>query len=183
MRGGDEMGSAEVLRTIFDNISSPVLLIDRNYTVVEANRAALTHVCQRGVDTTGRSCFKITHALDKPCWHLEDVVCPVKEAFETRKRVHTIHRHRIEDELFVEELVATPLDEVTGEVNYVIEEFRDITELLELREGILPICASCQKIRNNKGRWFRVEEYIHDHTGADFSHSFCPECFSRQSRE
>ena len=45
------MGSAEVLRTIFDNISSPVLLIDRNYTVVEANRAALSHVCQRGIDT------------------------------------------------------------------------------------------------------------------------------------
>lgn len=177
------MGSAEILRTIFDNVSFPVLLIDRNYTVVKANRAAVAHVCQRGVDTNSRSCFKLTHALDEPCWLLEDLVCPVKEAFETRKRVHAIHRHRIEGELFVEELVATPLDEVTGEVNYVIEEFRDITELLELREGILPICASCKKIRNNKGLWLRVEEYIHDHTGADFSHSFCPDCFSRQSRE
>ena len=177
------MKSTDILRTIFDNVSFPVLLIDRDYKIVEANRAALTHVCQRGVDTTGRSCFKITHALENPCWHAEGVVCPVKEAFETRKRVHAIHKHRINGDLFVEELVATPLDEVTGEVNYVIEEFRDITELLGLREGILPICASCKKIRNNEGEWFRVEEYIHDHTGADFSHSFCPECFRQQSRE
>jgi PAS domain-containing protein len=177
------MGSKEILRTIFDNVSFPVLLIDRNYTVVEANRAALAHVCRRGIDTTGHSCFKMTHALEQPCWHAAGVVCPVKEAFEMRKRVHAIHRHRIQDELFVEEIVATPLDEVTGEVNYVIEEFRDITELLELREGILPICASCKKIRSNKGSWCRVEEYIHDHTGADFSHSLCPECFRRHFRE
>jgi len=101
----------------------------------------------------------------------------VKAAFEARKRVHAIHRHQIADELYIEEIVATPLDEVTGEVNYVIEEFRDITELLELKQGILPICASCKKIRSHKGNWYRIEEYIHDHTGADFSHSLCPECF------
>ena len=77
------MKSIDILRTIFDNVSFPVLLIDRDYKIVEANRAALSHVCQRGVDTTGRSCFKITHALERPCWHAEGVVCPVKEAFET----------------------------------------------------------------------------------------------------
>jgi PAS domain S-box-containing protein len=177
------MSSTDILRTIFDHVSFPVLLIDRDYQIVEANRAALSHVCRRGVDAIGRSCFEVTHALKNPCWHSEDIKCPVKEAFEMRKRVHAIHRHQIKDDLFIEEIIATPLDEVTGEVNYVIEEFRDITELLELREGILPICASCKKIRNVQGTWYRVEEYIHDHTGADFSHSLCPECFRRQLPE
>ena len=177
------MKSERILRTIFDNVSFPVLVIDRDYKIVEANRAALSHVCQRGVDVIGRSCFRVTHAQEEPCWHSGEVACPVKEAFDTRRRVHAIHRHRIKGELYIEEIVATPLDEVTGEVNYVIEEFRDITELLELREGILPICASCKKIRNNKGNWYRVEEYIHDHTGADFSHSLCPECFREHSPE
>ena len=171
------MKSSDIVRTIFDNVSFPVLLIDRDYKIVEANRAALSHVCRRGVEAIGESCFEVTHALEEPCWRSGEVVCPVKAAFKMRKRVHAIHRHQIADELFIEEIVATPLDEVTGEVNYVIEEFRDITELLELKEGILPICASCKKIRNKTGNWYSVEEYIHDHTGADFSHSLCPECF------
>jgi PAS domain S-box-containing protein len=177
------MKSSDFLRTIFDNVSFPVLLIDRDYRIVEANRAALLHVDRRGVDVMGQSCFKVTHAAEEPCWHSGEVACPVKEAFETRKRVHAIHRHQIRDKLLVEEIVATPLDEVSGEANYVVEEFRDITELLELREGILSICASCKKIRNSKGSWHRVEEYIHDHTGADFSHSFCPECFDENFPE
>ena len=177
------MKSSDLIRTIFDNISSPVLLIDREYRIVEANRAALAHVGRRETEVIGGCCFKVTHGEDKPCWHSDAVACPVKEAFEVRKRVHAIHKHQIKGGLFVEEIVATPLDEITGEVNYVVEEFRDITELLELREGILPICASCNKIRDGLGSWYRVEEYIHDRTGADFSHSLCPECFDQQYPE
>lgn len=171
------MKSSDLIRTIFDNISTPVLLIDRNYRICEANHAAVTHLNQREADVIGRSCFEITHAAEAPCWHSGKMVCPVKDAFEARKRRHAIHKHQVKGRVVVEEIVATPLDEVTGEVNYVVEEFRDITKLLELREGILSICASCKKIRGHEGNWYRVEEYIHDHTGADFSHSFCPECF------
>ncbi len=42
--------------------------------------------------------------------------------------------------------------------------------------GLLPICASCKKIRNDDGSWQQIEEYIHAHSEADFSHSICPEC-------
>jgi hypothetical protein len=42
--------------------------------------------------------------------------------------------------------------------------------------GLLPICASCQKIRNDKGYWDRIETYIQAHTEATFSHSLCPDC-------
>jgi hypothetical protein len=94
-----------------------------------------------------------------------------------------VHKHRIGDRLVVEEIVATPFDEGTGEVDYVIEEFRDITELLDLKQGFLSICSSCKKIRDEQGVWRRFEEYIHDHTGADFSHSFCDECYRRRFLE
>jgi hypothetical protein len=50
-----------------------------------------------------------------------------------------------------------------------------ITEIKQLR-GILPICASCKKIRNDKGEWKQIEVYIRDHSEADFSHGLCPEC-------
>jgi len=177
------MKSTDLVRKIFDNVSFPVQLIDRDYKIVEANRAAISHANQPGIDIIGRFCFKITHASDTPCWHSGEVTCPVKDAFELRKSVHTIHRHSIGDKIIIEEIVATPLDDGTGDVNYVIEEFRDITELLGLREGILPICASCKKIRSVRGNWHHIEEYIHEHTGADFSHSLCPECFRQRFPE
>ena len=43
-------------------------------------------------------------------------------------------------------------------------------------EGILPICASCKKIRDDKGSWQYVEEYVRDRSEAEFSHGICPEC-------
>ena len=42
--------------------------------------------------------------------------------------------------------------------------------------GLLPICASCKKIRDDKGYWNQIEAYIRDHSEADFSHGICPEC-------
>ena len=42
--------------------------------------------------------------------------------------------------------------------------------------GLLPICASCKKIRDDKGYWSQIESYIQNHSEAEFSHSICPEC-------
>lgn len=42
--------------------------------------------------------------------------------------------------------------------------------------GLIPICASCKNIRNDKGYWQRLETYVTDHTGAAFTHGLCPEC-------
>lgn len=50
-------------------------------------------------------------------------------------------------------------------------------------EGFLPICAKCKNIRDDKGFWYRVEEYIRDHSEAEFTHSLCPECAKELKRE
>lgn len=42
--------------------------------------------------------------------------------------------------------------------------------------GLLPICASCKKIRDDTGYWHQVEVYIRDHAEVDFSHGLCPGC-------
>jgi two-component system, response regulator PdtaR len=42
--------------------------------------------------------------------------------------------------------------------------------------GLLPICASCKKIRDNRGSWRQIEEYITTHSEAGFSHGICPQC-------
>lgn len=55
-------------------------------------------------------------------------------------------------------------------------------EIRTLR-GILPICASCKKIRDGEGYWQQVEVYLHEHTDADFTHSMCPTCAGRYMEE
>jgi hypothetical protein len=41
---------------------------------------------------------------------------------------------------------------------------------------LIPICAYCKKIRDDRGYWNILEDYIARHSEADFTHSFCPEC-------
>lgn len=51
-------------------------------------------------------------------------------------------------------------------------------EISTLR-GIIPICASCKKIRDDKGYWNQIESYIKEHSEAEFSHSICPDCLKK----
>jgi hypothetical protein len=53
---------------------------------------------------------------------------------------------------------------------------RELKKRVKLLEGILPICASCKKIRNEQGKYEKMETYISDHSEAEFSHGICPEC-------
>jgi PAS domain S-box-containing protein len=57
-------------------------------------------------------------------------------------------------------------------MNKLQEAFAHIREL----KGLLPICANCKKIRNDKGYWQGVEGYISEHTDATFTHGMCPDC-------
>ena len=57
----------------------------------------------------------------------------------------------------------------------ISERERALSEVKVL-SGLLPICASCKKIRDEDGRWAPVESYVRTHSQADFSHGLCPEC-------
>jgi AmiR/NasT family two-component response regulator len=49
-------------------------------------------------------------------------------------------------------------------------------EKVKTLHGLLPICAACKRIRNDKGYWQQVEDYVREHSDADFTHGICPEC-------
>jgi hypothetical protein len=57
-----------------------------------------------------------------------------------------------------------------------MKQLEKATSEVKTLSGLLPICASCKKICDDKGRWHQIEEYIHDRSEADFSHGICPEC-------
>ncbi|MCD6287823.1 MAG: GAF domain-containing protein [Candidatus Hydrogenedentes bacterium] len=58
----------------------------------------------------------------------------------------------------------------------LIEELQDALARIKTLRGLIPICASCKKIRDDKGYWNQIEQYIGEHSDAEFSHSLCPAC-------
>jgi len=65
------------------------------------------------------------------------------------------------------------------ERNKLILELQETLSEIKILKGIIPICASCKRIRDDKGYWNQVEAYIRDHSEADFSHSICPDCMKK----
>ncbi len=57
-----------------------------------------------------------------------------------------------------------------------IDELKDALAHVKQLQGIIPICAWCKKIRNDQDFWSSVEDYIGEHSQAEFSHSICPAC-------
>ncbi len=53
---------------------------------------------------------------------------------------------------------------------------RSLQRRVKILEGMLPICAYCKNIRNDKGEWERMEAYISRRSDAEFSHGICPSC-------
>lgn len=119
------------------------------------------------------------------------------------KVIGTGQRYSSSDEVFVRKdgtvfpisVISSPIfenDKVVG----VVTAFRDISEqqrlvrereelIVKLQEsldtiktlrGILPICASCKKIRDDQGYWNQIEDYFSTHSDIDFSHGICPDC-------
>lgn len=58
----------------------------------------------------------------------------------------------------------------------LITELKDAISKVKTLSGFLPICSNCKGIRDDKGYWNKIEEYIQKHSDADFTHSICPKC-------
>jgi len=72
-------------------------------------------------------------------------------------------------EVFKRKQAETQKEKLIIELNKALSEVRVLS-------GFLPICASCKKIRDDKGYWNQIEDYISEHSNALFSHGICPDC-------
>ncbi|MGR3220439.1 MAG: sensor with HAMP domain protein, partial [Candidatus Anammoxibacter sp.] len=70
----------------------------------------------------------------------------------------------------------TELSELNKQLQSEIAEREKAIAKVKILSGFLPICAGCKKIRDDDGYWNQIEEYIRDHSEAEFTHSMCPEC-------
>ncbi len=81
-----------------------------------------------------------------------------------------------------EQLILLAVEDITA--RRMAEEERDRIDLdrkealskIKRLAGLLPICASCKKIRDDEGYWKQIEAYISEHSEAEFTHSLCPDC-------
>ncbi len=58
-------------------------------------------------------------------------------------------------------------------------ELQDALSKVKTLRGLIPICASCKKVRSDKGCWQRLEVYLTEHTEAELTHGICPECLKQ----
>jgi PAS domain S-box-containing protein len=181
---------SEFLSSVLNAIPHPFYVIDAyTYEIVAANAAT-------GKEWEGKTCHQLTHRREVPCDEEHDL-CPLEMVREKREPVVVEHIHYdAEGRERTHEVHGYPIFDGSGEVMQMIEYLMDITprkeaekereELVKVLQealaevkrlsGLLPICASCKKVRDDKGYWEQVEIYVEKHTEAEFSHSICPEC-------
>jgi methyl-accepting chemotaxis protein len=75
--------------------------------------------------------------------------------------------------------MAQRLKQVEEEREKLIQPLRDALAKIKRLHGMLPICTSCKKIRDDKGYWNQLEAYIEEHSEAEFTHGFCPDCMKK----
>jgi PAS domain S-box-containing protein len=187
-------------RTLFENAGDAIFILDaegeKKGRIVDANRAAAQ---MHGYEVEELLKLNIA-ALDAPV-----------DARKMPRRVDRIIRegwikkelaHRRKDgTLFPVEISAGLLEleshkyifafdrDITERKKHeeqrekLISELRNALEKIRTLSGLLPICAWCKKIRDDRGYWKKVEEYLEEHSDAQFTHGICPECLKENSPE
>jgi PAS domain S-box/PAS domain S-box/PAS domain S-box/PAS domain S-box/PAS domain S-box len=68
---------------------------------------------------------------------------------------------------------------IEEEREHLIKKLQDALADVKTLSGLVPICANCKQIRDDKGFWTQVESYIQEHSQAQFSHGICPDCMKK----
>ncbi len=73
--------------------------------------------------------------------------------------------------------------DVTGQVEAQALRRQEHERELQHLRGLLPICCSCKRIKDDDGYWEQIERYLRAHAEVEFSHGYCPECAARFKQE
>ncbi len=183
--------SRATLESIFNN-AIPLCITDKNYQILRANEAYYEVFGGTPGQLSGQNCFDSRPG--RSC-HTED--CPLAKIMQGENEVvcDTVKQNDSgRERTFI--VTARPFLDADNNIIGIVESFQDISdrkfaeeikeELIEelqaaldevnLLSGFLPICASCKKIRDDKGYWNQIESYLKRHSGVEFSHGICPEC-------
>ena len=180
------------LENVLDS-SSPLCITNVDFEIVQANKAYM-EIWPKTSTKEGKG-IKCYESRPGALCHSDD--CPLHQVINGRNEV-TVEsaKYKTKEGTNTFLISARPFKDAEDNLIGVVESFQNISarikaenvkaELIdELQEaldrvnllgGLLPICASCKKIRDDKGYWNQIEIYIRDHSEAEFSHGICPDC-------
>jgi PAS domain-containing protein len=176
-----------ILTTVLDAIPSPILVVDDDVQIIGYNLAASQLLAQNPELVLRRRAGEILHCLhstEKPegCGHAAPCSdCPVRNSVNESVHGQRVVRKKARLQLVREGqsielyLLVTTAPFSHGDKPLVLLILEDISELMQLK-SILPICAHCKSIRNDKEYWQSIENYFKDHLDLDFTHGICPKC-------
>lgn len=104
---------------------------------------------------------------------IEEALRAARDSLEERVRERTAELLRTNERLTLE---VVEREKAEQELAKLVGELQEALTQVKTLSGLLPICASCKKIRDDRGYWTQVEVYVRDHSHAEFTHSICPEC-------
>ncbi len=162
--------SKDYVNAILTELVDALIVFDMDGRIVTANRGALELLGYSESDLLGRSIQLVVPAEDAALRPAGIAAAGKMRNYETT--------YRRADGSTVPVLFGASVLRSASAPPYIVSTGRDISELKTLR-GLIPICASCKKIRDDKGYWSQIELYIRAHSAAEFSHGICPECFER----
>lgn len=180
----------EFLSGLLDIIPALVLVVDDDVNILDANNTSVDFLKvpkDELVSRRGGDVMHCIHSLDSPggCGRGPDcskciIRNSVKEAVSGKKVVRkqtTFSYIKGYDTISIHILVtAAPLS--YNNKNMILLLLEDISELINLKK-LIPICASCKKIRQDKDYWQEVEVYFKSMIDVDFSHGICPDCMKK----
>jgi DNA-binding NtrC family response regulator len=171
--GLPDMSGLEVLKRVkADHPSIEAIILTGNASLESA------------IEATNKGAFSY---LRKP-FDVDQLILHIKRALEKQEAQAVIIRHSIDLEKINTELSRTNAElareiaerkRAEEEEERLILELREALASIKTLRGLLPICAHCKKIRNDKGKWEQMEVYIRDRSAADFSHGICPDCMRK----
>jgi len=188
------------LRNITSHLAEGIYVLDLHGKVTFMNPEAERLLGWTREELNDKGAHDLIHNRKADGTRLPLEACPMHNVVTNGKNYTSA------DEVFVRKdgtvfpiaVVTSPIWE-EGKVVSSVTAFRDITSQKELElersqlilayedalnniktlKGLVPICASCKKIRDDKGFWNQIEIFIQERTDAEFSHGICPDCAKR----
>ena len=184
-------------RAVFDSAGIGIAISALDGSLLECNPALERMLGYERGELQGQSLGRIAHPDDLALQrdHVRRVLAGAQtKGFSTERRFVRKDRRIVWGRI-----TATLVRDTKGNPQYGLGLVEDITErkaseqererlLSKVQEamanvktlsGFVPICSSCKKIRDDRGFWIQIEQYLAYHTGVQFSHGICPDCLKQ----
>ena len=183
------------LNSVINSTDDPIFVKDENHKWVLLNDACCRQIGRNRDVLIGKTDFDFhARAEAEEFWKTDALVLKTGETNLNRENVTypdgSVHVLSTKKSLVIDQetgrkyVVGVIRDKTAqaaleSEREKLIVDLQDALLRIKTLKGLIPICACCKKVRSDDGYWEQVEVYVRDHSQADFTHGYCPECAAK----